>query len=173
MKHIHLLLGIPFIISVLSLAGCNMPPPSPKLTSLQIQAMQTREFATSKKVAFNAVMSVFQDLGYNIESASLETGFINAESPSQTVNAPNFDIFSDGQGSTTTNTITATKATAFVSQVGKKAKIRLNFVTSSKTSTSSGQLGENDNQVLNADTYQNAFNQIRQQIFVSTGLDKN
>lgn len=158
------------LIVIVSLAGCATPPPAPQYSPLQIQAMQTREFAASKRVAFNAVVAVFQDLGYTIKSANIGTGFINAQSPTRTVSAPNINFFGNGTQMSTTNTMTTTRATAFVDSAGKKSRVRLNFVTVSRSSSSSGQLGENDHQILDPTIYQNAFNQIRQQIFVSTGI---
>ena len=64
----------------LTLVGCAVNAPKPEKTSLEIQAIQSKNFETDKKVAFNSVVSVLQDLGYIIGSASLETGFITAES---------------------------------------------------------------------------------------------
>ena len=60
-------------------SGCVAP--RPQLTSLEIQSIQSREFETAKPTAFAAVLSVFQDLGYIVESADKETGFITAKSP--------------------------------------------------------------------------------------------
>ena len=53
------------------------------LTPMEIQAMQTREFDADKKVAFGAVMSVIQDLGFTVSGADLETGFIQAAGQSR------------------------------------------------------------------------------------------
>jgi hypothetical protein len=56
----------------LCMAGCTIAPPAP--TPLQIQAFQSHEFETQKRVAFGSVLSVFQDLGYIVQSADIETG---------------------------------------------------------------------------------------------------
>ena len=58
-------------------AGCVAMPPPP--TPLQIQSVQTREYEEGKQVVFASVMSVFQDLGYIVNSADLATGFITTE----------------------------------------------------------------------------------------------
>ena len=72
-----------FLISLFTvLAGCAVQPKSTK-TALELQAIQSKDFQTSKKVAFASTLSVFQDLGYVVNSASIETGLINAKSPTQ------------------------------------------------------------------------------------------
>lgn len=167
------------MLLLLGLSSCAMPPPPPPPSPLQVQAMQTREFVTSKQAAFNAAVSVFQNLGYIIQSASLDTGFVNAQSPTQT-NTENsfngFDFnfgngqFSNGPAGGNTNVIVNTVATAFVQQLGNKTQIRLNFVKVKKTSSYKGQQGEVDSQILDPQIYQNAFSQIEQQIFVSSSL---
>jgi hypothetical protein len=42
-------------------------------TSLELQSIQSREFETTKKIAFASTLSVFQDLGYVIESSVPDT----------------------------------------------------------------------------------------------------
>lgn len=81
--------------------------PRPQLAPLEIQAIQSREFETVKPTAFAAVLSVFQDLGYIVESADKDTGFITAKSPT-----------SGGFSLLTGQTLqSATKATAFVEEL--------------------------------------------------------
>ena len=75
------------LIAVL-VAGCAPQPAKPQKTSLEIQAIQARTFDADKKITFNSVMSVLQDLGYIIGSASFETGFITAVSPNKRVDSP-------------------------------------------------------------------------------------
>lgn len=160
----------------LILAGCNLPPPQPQMNPLQIQAMQTREFKTSKKQAFNAVMTVFQNMGYIIKSASLETGFITAQSPTSSSH-PSFGAFAfdaslnaaagiqTGPQAVTTQ---STTATAFItSTANHEARVRLNFVSMNSRSSGYGQQSQNNQPVLKPQLYQNAFNQIQQEIFVS------
>ena len=56
-----LLVASAIAIPALFLAGC-MPPPPPPLTPLQVQTLQTQSFNVSQKVAFTAVMNVFQNI---------------------------------------------------------------------------------------------------------------
>src|SRR6266404_2748927 len=52
----------------------------PVLTPMELQALQSREYQTSKDQVFSSVVSVFQDLGYQIGNADVTTGFITAGS---------------------------------------------------------------------------------------------
>ncbi len=163
-------------IIVLALAGCVQQPPKPQMNALQIQAMQSRDFKTTKKEAFNSVMSVFQNMGYIIKSASYGTGFITAQSPSKS-HRPSFgQLFLDASIAGNNNapspvTTESTIATAFVTQRTKsEAKVRLNFVAQNSRSGGYGQQSQNNSPILDAKLYQNAFNKIRQEIFVSKGI---
>ena len=144
-------------LTLLGLAGCASFNKKPKLNALQIQAMQTRTFNVNKRVAFNAVVTVFQNLGYIVQTANYDTGFITAQSPKNT------DFFGNAY---------CTKTTAFITERSTKStNIRVNFVDNNSHTTNKGQLITNDTPVENGQSYINAFNKIRQQIFVSTGIN--
>ncbi|QSH42604.1 hypothetical protein JYG24_11085 [Lentisphaerota bacterium] len=140
------------------MAGCVTGPQAPEMTPLQIQLMQTKVFNVDKRVAFDSVVTVFQNLGYIVKSANYDTGFITAESPKKT----NF------WGETKYNS-----STAFITSVKPgKTSIRMNFVnhTSYYTGGQGGQKRVDDEPVLDAQAYVNAFNKLQQQVFVSTGI---
>jgi hypothetical protein len=147
------------ILSIgLCIAGCSVAPPSP--TSLQIQAFQSREFETQKRVAFSAVLSVFQDLGYIVQSADLDTGFITAASPAGS--KPSWWEILDG-----TTSSSQTRATAFVEEIRSGfVAVRLNFVESKRLSGREGQTTDRDTPILDPKAYQVAFNKIGDGIFV-------
>ena len=151
-KKIYLLLSITALIFI---AGCEVFNPPPQMTSLQIQAIQTREFETSKAIAFSSTMAVLQDLGYIISMASIDTGFITAESPTT-------EGFFSG--------VQTTKVTAFIqSMPNGNTKIRLNFVTHSQISQpNAGGVITTDEAIYTPQIYQDAFNKIQQQIFIQT-----
>lgn len=141
------------------LSGC-ISEPKPQLTSLQLQAIQARDFETNKRTAFAATMSVFQDLGYIIESANFDTGFITAKSPVKSC----FDF----QGTV----MRSTKATAFIEELKPNStKIRLNFVNSQERSTDRGVRNVDEDAVEMGTMYQNAFTKIQEAIFIRTGFD--
>jgi hypothetical protein len=142
----------------LSFSACVMEPPKPALTPLEIQGLQTREFEGTKQIVFASVMSVFQDLGYIIQSADLSTGFITAQSAARS----NSGI----RGLSNVTNVTQTSATAFVEEIADRTRVRLNFVNVNMRSYEQGQSDRQDTPILNAMTYQNAFERIENEIFV-------
>jgi hypothetical protein len=141
---------------IFSLAACTVTPRI-TLTPLEIQNIQTREFENSKEIVFPSVMSVFQDLGYTVKSADINTGFISAESAAKSNSSSRLLGMS---------TVLQTAATAFIEKIGKITRVRLNFVTTSKRSYEYGQTDREDTPILDANIYQNAFERIENAIFV-------
>ena len=137
-------------------SGCTMNK-APQLTPLQIQSLQTRDFSSTKNIVFPSVISVFQDLGYTIKNADKDTGIIMAESAAKSDSTSRFFGVSS---------VSQTAATAFVEEIGKITKARLNFVTVNNISYGSGQTDREDTPILEAATYQNAFERIENAIFV-------
>ncbi len=145
----------------LLLVGCVSTPP--QKTSLQLQAIQSQNFETDKSVAFAATLSVFQDLGYIIQSADKDTGFITAKSATKS----DHSFFTVMSGNTTNST---TNATAYVEQLKPGlSKIRLNFVISNKSSSQYGQTSANDQVIEDTNVYESAFNKIGDAIFIRSG----
>jgi hypothetical protein len=141
----------------LGMSGCTGQQVKKK-TSLEIQAIQSQEFETSKSIGFASVLSVFQDLGYIVESADKETGFITAKSPTQSKHDWLF---------TGSRFQSNTKATAFVEEIIKgKTKVRLNFVNTEKSSSAWGQNSQQDVPVEDATVYKKAFKKIGDAIFI-------
>lgn len=149
-------------VALCGLSGCATPK-KVEPTSLQIQSFQTKEFETTKAIAFGSVLSVFQDLGYIVASADKDTGFITAASPSG--NKTNFWQALGG------NTASGqTKATAFVEEIRPGfSTIRLNFVDTQRLSSVYGQNTDNDKPILDPQVYQIAFAKIGDAIFVRAG----
>jgi hypothetical protein len=145
------------LLSSLVLSGC-VTTPKTTLTPLEIQALQTRSYEYNKDIAFPSVMSVFQDLGYTVNSADKDTGLITAESATESDAASKFWL-----GITD---VSQTKATAFIEQVGPNSTVRLNFVGTSKKSTMYGRSDRQDTPILDATVYQNAFERIENAIFM-------
>ena len=145
------------IFSVVALAACSTNP-SPEMTPMEIRSLQTREFETTKQIAFPSVITVFQDLGYSINQADIDTGFISAESASDSDEASMFWLG--------VSSVTQTKATAYVEEIGSFTKVRINFVTTTNKSYGWGQTDREDTPILNADSYQYAFERIENAIFV-------
>jgi hypothetical protein len=156
MKHIATLA----LIASIGLTGCVTQPIQQK-SALELQSIQVKEFETSHKVAFTSVLSVFQDLGYVVNSASIETGLITAKSPTKQDFVPFV-----GQR------MKDEKANAFVEQISpNRTKVRLSFVKSEQTSSGYGMRGERDTPVQDPTPYQNAFTKIQQSIFVRSNTN--
>ncbi len=164
------MLPVAIAIGLAFLVGCT--PPGPVLTPLEIQSLQTREFEHDKAVVFASTMSVFQDLGYIVNSADLATGLITTESPATSDRAtfparltilPELMVWSD------VTSVMQTKATAFIEQIGNRSRVRLNFVITRQDSSVHGQTSRRDTPILDATVYQNAFERIENAIFVRAG----
>lgn len=137
----------------------------PQLTPMELQALQQREFETTKETLFASVMSVFQDLGYTIDSADLPTGFITASSA--TNNKTNFGDALFGVAASGN-----TRATAFVEKMANgMARVRLNFQNSKTRSSAYGQTSKRDIAVLDPATYQAAWEKIDEALFVRNAID--
>lgn len=134
----------------------------PELTSMEIQAIQSHEYETTKEVLFASVVSVFQDLGYQLANADMASGFITASSPMK--NKTSFlDALAKQRGSGNT------KVTAFVEQMpGGTARVRLNFVNSKTTSGMWGGSTGEDKPLLDPQTYKVAWDKIDEAVFTRT-----
>ena len=154
MKKIYFFL--PFIL--IFLAGCETTKPTVNLTPLEIQSMQSRSYDTGKKIVFPSVMSVFQDLGYSINSADINTGLITAESTADSNKMKKFWLG--------VSEVSQTKVNAFIEEIGSETKVRINFVGTKKESSWYGQDDREDTQILSPEPYQNAFEKIENAIFI-------
>jgi hypothetical protein len=133
-------------------------PPTP----LELQAIQARDFKASKISAFAAVITMFQDLGYVIQSADKDTGFVTATSPTVQTGELWEDLAEQKQ----------TKATAFVEErTPGQTRVRLNFVTFVHQSTYDGQTLDHQTAILDAHLYENAFDRIGEGIFVRSAAE--
>jgi hypothetical protein len=137
--------------------GCSGATGRSAKTSIQLQAFQSKHFETSGKTAFAATMSVFQDLGYTIGTADLETGFISAQSPTKKKGGFLFYYRRRGR----------INATAYLTPLDEnRTKIRLNFVDVTQTSSLYGVAGGSDRPIEDPKVYQDAFTKISKAIFV-------
>lgn len=153
--------GSVLILMVALFAGCVQQNYKPTKTSVELQAIQAKDFDTTKEIAFASTMSIFQDQGYKIGTADLATGFITAEGPT----AEKFVVFV-GQ------VMETLKATAYIEKMGKeKAKIRLNFVNEMRSSSGYGMEGGNDVPVEEPEFYQNIFSKISKGIYLRKNIE--
>ncbi len=138
---------------------------APELTPMELQALQSKEFETSKQVLFASVVSVFQDLGYQIENASYEAGLITASSAAGT--KTNFWEAMGGIRSSGN-----TRGTAFVETMANgSSRVRLNFLSTKVMTFGYGQQARNDKPVLDPLVYRAAWEKIDEAIFVRQGTE--
>ncbi len=155
------------VVAAALLAGVVYAPAAqakkkPELTSMEIQAIQSHEYETSKEVLFASVVSVFQDLGYQLANADMTSGFITASSPMK--NKTSFlDALAKQQGSGNT------KVTAFIEQMpGGTSRVRLNFVNSKNISGMWGGGRSEDKPITEPQTYKIAWDKIDEAVFTRT-----
>ncbi len=70
------------ILTLVLFSGCSsvaVEPPT-KITTIDLRAMQTREYDASKKVAIASVVEMFQDLGLVVDQLNPEYGIIGTKS---------------------------------------------------------------------------------------------
>lgn len=148
------------LLSAASLSVAADAAKKPQMTPMEIQALQSHEYETSKEILFASVVSVFQDLGYQLENADMPSGFITASSATR--NKTNLlEAFAGMRSSGNT------RATAFVEAMPNgHARVRLNFLNSKSSSGQYGQNSKNDKTILDPQTYTAAWDKIDEAIFV-------
>ena len=164
MKKLTLLIASAVALSVISACA----PPAPKVSvPLEIQAIQKRDFETTKKIAFGSVVSVLQDLGYIIGNADFETGIITGNSPTSDTTDGATLLLSALAGTAASSSQSTTKVSAFIEEIRDgNISIRLNFVVNKTTSSAYGQTSGADTPILDEMVYIQAFEKIETAIFV-------
>ncbi|HSM31562.1 MAG TPA: hypothetical protein VK854_12760 [Woeseiaceae bacterium] len=144
-------------------AGCASAPPAAQ-SGIELQAYQAKEFETTKRAAFSATMSVFQDLGFIIDDGDFDTGLITATGPSQRDAMDMGDLLAQVFAGTDTRGATHRRATAFVEEMPSgKIRIRLNFVDNVVVTAG---MPLQSRPVQEPAFYQATFEQIDKAIFV-------
>lgn len=139
---------------------------APELTPMELQALQSREYKTTKDQVFSSVVTVFQDLGYQVGSADIASGLVTATSAMK--NRTNFFEALGGARSSG-----GSRATAFVETMPSGlTRVRLNFLNTKNTSSLYGSSSSNDKPVLDPKTYQIAFEHIEEALFERGALTK-
>ena len=137
----------------------------PELTPMELQSLQSHEYETSKEVLFASVVSVFQNMGYQLRNADMPSGFITAASP--TKNKTGFmDVLAKQTSSGNS------EVTAFVETMSSgRSRVRLNFMNSKTSSSMWGHNDKQDSAVLDPQTYKVAWDKIDEAIFERKAMD--
>lgn len=98
-------------------------------------------------------MSVLQDLGYTVEAADSQTGYLMGRGAAQRASY---------------RTDSQSQVTAFIEPVGEeRSRIRLNFVIShAKEALYTGRVRDEDEPITDPAVYQSAFDKIGEAIFI-------
>lgn len=132
---------------------------APKMTPLQIQELQSHELEVAKNVAFSSVMTVLQDSGYRINAADRETGLITASASTKT-NTTWMPFIGFGKSKKTP------VVSAYIEDISPvRTRIRLNFVMTKMSANQFGG-GADEEPILEATVYRDAFEKIDQQVFI-------
>ena len=139
---------------------------APELTPMELQSLQSREYRTSKDQVFSSVVTVFQDLGYQISAADMASGFITAGSANK--NKTGFFEAMAGMSSSGSS-----RVTAFIEQMPSGlTRARLNFMSTKNSSSIYGRSSSKDRSILDPKTYQVAFERVEQALFERGALTK-
>ena len=161
----HSVLCAGLLATALIAAGPVAAAKKNQMTPMELQALQSHEYETTKEVLFASVVSVFQDLGYQLENADMPSGFVTASSA--TKNRTNvLEAFAGMRSSG------FTRATAFIEAYPNgRARVRLNFLNSKSRSSGYGQTSKDDKQILDPIIYKNAWDKIDEAIFVRSATN--
>lgn len=135
----------------------------PVISPLELQAMQSRDIEGAKDQVFGSVMSVLQDAGYRIENGDLQTGLITGIGSSQA--KLTYNLFWGFGKSKKTPVVSA-----FIEQMGPYTRVRLNFVMAKLKSSLYGSQPQDEEPIVDAAVYQDAFEKINQALFIRQSM---
>lgn len=147
--------------------GCQSIDNNVPRSNIDLQAIQTRTVDCPYSVAFASVVSVFQDLGFTIQSADINTGLICAQSTTQLQSPNAFESMFSSAAATMRNT----SGTAHVESFGEKStSIRMSFVSYRKSTYAYGTALEDSKQITDAEFYRDFFEKIDKAIFIRNNI---
>jgi type IV pilus biogenesis protein CpaD/CtpE len=161
--------GNVFILIVLAclFVGCSSISDTPT-SNISIQAMQTREFGCSYKDAFAAVVSVFHDLGFSIQTSDRKSGIVTAQSTISSKKATFAEIMFE---KVDTSHMSYIAADAHIDEIfDDRCSIRVSFVCHRKDVRATGFFSEESNHITDPEYYRNFFEKVDKNIFARQNL---
>lgn len=136
---------------------------APQISALALQQIQTRDYESAKVVSFPAVMTILQDSGFRIQAADKDTGLITAtaSTKSKMTWAP---FIGFGRSKKTP------VVSAFIEDRGAGSRVRLNFVMAKTKNGAYGSNWSDEEPILDAAVYRDAFERIEREIFTRVAL---
>lgn len=158
-----------YAAAVLGIAVATSSAPAaakkkPQMTALQVQQLQSKDYEASSGQAFAAVMTVLQDAGYRIQAADKDTGLITGVgTSSKKLTWMPFVGFGTSKKTPVVS--------AFIEELAPGvSRVRLNFVLAKiKANAYGGDLGD-EQAILDAAIYQDAFEKIDQAVFIRQAM---
>lgn len=167
MKKIDFRLGLAVAALAISAAGAPQvfaKDKTQEMTPLQIQAMQSRDIEGNYRTVFASLMSVLQDAGYRIENADRDTGLVTGVGSSK--GKLTYNLFT-GFGKSKKSPIVS----AFAEEINARTtRVRLNFVMAKIKSTGYGSQPQDEEPILDAIVYQDAFEKLNQAVFIRNSM---
>lgn len=161
MKYARWALALLAITGTVSPALAKKPP---QISALALQQMQTRDYEFGKIVSFPSVMTILQDSGYRIQAADKDTGLITATA--STNSKMTWAPFVGFGRSKKTPVVSA-----FIEDRGKGSRVRLNFVMAKTKNGAYGASWSDEEPIVDAAVYRDAFERIDREIFTRAALN--
>lgn len=153
------------ILCIACVASSNpaMAKKAPQMSPLALQQMQTRDYDLTKVISFPAVMTVLQDSGYRIQDADKDTGLITATA--STKSKMTWMPFVGFGRSKKTPVVSA-----FIEDRGPGSRVRLSFVLAKAKNGAYGSSWSDEEPIVDAAVYRDAFERIDREIFTRVAL---
>jgi hypothetical protein len=137
-----------------------------KVSGLELQQIQARDFEVPKGTAFSAVMTVLQDDGYRIGSADKDTGLITGQASTESkMTWMPFVGFGKKKRTPVVSAYIEDRSPTMT-------RIRLNFVMGRFNSNQYG-ADAGERPITDPTVYKDAFEKIEQAIFIRQSMDGN
>lgn len=134
-----------------------------QISGLELQQMQSRDFAVGKSISFPAVMTVLQDSGYRIAAADRDTGLITGSASTKS-HATWVPFVGFGRSKKTP------VVSAFIEERGAGSRVRLSFVLAKTKNGMYGMSSSDEEPISDTTVYRDAFEKIDKEIFVRQSL---
>ena len=150
--------------AALCLGGCVTYDEAPAPTPVEVQAMQSRTIDCSYKVAYAAVIDVFQELGYIIQNSEFSTGLVVAKSSVD-------EAVVGGLWMNMGNVMMWRTATAHIEELNNnQVHIRVSFVAHRQLSNEYVKNSERSVALNDAQIYTEFYSKIDNAIFIRKNL---
>jgi hypothetical protein len=151
-------------IAVLMSTPAPLDAKEKKLSGLELQQVQSRDFESGYDDVFPSVITVLQDAGYRIQQADKASGLITGSA--STKSGMTWALIG-GIGKSKKTPIVS----AFVEQRGKVTRVRLNFVMAKTKSHLYGMSSADEEPITRPEVYRDAFEKIDKALFVRQAMD--